>query len=106
MLKASRRRFGAKTAPAPSLWLLAPVAAFCVAATFVAVYWPRRIQPDGGRGSLEGAGASLADPAGNQNRFQVVVRVGVYTLTILRGAFALYPTNRSQTSCWSTNLPK
>ena len=53
------RRWGARTAPPPSLWLLAPVAAFCAAATFVAVYWPRRIQPDGGRGSLEGAGAFL-----------------------------------------------
>ena len=63
VLHASCRRWGVKTAPPPSLWLVAPVAAFCAAATFVAVYWPRRVQPDGGRGSLEGAGAAaLANP--------------------------------------------
>ena len=47
--------FSKKTAPRPSLFLLAPITAFCIAATFVAVYWPRDLQPDGGRGVLDGA---------------------------------------------------
>ena len=51
-------RFGPKTAPPPSLWLVIPVLTFCAASTIIAVYWPRSLQPDGGRGSLEGAGAT------------------------------------------------
>ena len=51
-------RFGSKTAPPPSLWLVIPVLTFCAASTIIAVYWPRSLQPDGGRGSLEGAGAT------------------------------------------------
>lgn len=49
-------RFGKHTAPRPSLILMAPVAAFLLAATFIAVYWPERIEPDAGRGSMDGAG--------------------------------------------------
>jgi H+-transporting ATPase len=49
-------RFGSKTAPRPSLILLAPVAAFLLAATFIAVYWPARVEPDQSRGSMDGAG--------------------------------------------------
>jgi H+-transporting ATPase len=48
--------FSKKTAPRPSLLLLAPVITLLTAATFVAVYWPARVKPDGGRGSMEGAG--------------------------------------------------
>ena len=32
------------------------MAAFCIAATLKAVYWPRDVQPDGGRGVIDGAG--------------------------------------------------
>lgn len=41
----------------PSLVLLAPVAAFLLAATLIAVYWPARAEPDASRGSFDGAGA-------------------------------------------------
>ena len=37
--------------------LLAPVAAFLLAATLIAVYWPARVEPDASRGSFDGAGA-------------------------------------------------
>ena len=47
--------FSQKTAPRPSIFLLLPIAAFCTAATFVAVYWSRDLQPDGGRGVIDGA---------------------------------------------------
>ena len=50
-------RFGPKTAPPPSLWLVIPVVSFSIAGTFIGVYWPLDVQPDGGRGVLEGAGA-------------------------------------------------
>jgi hypothetical protein len=49
-------RFGSKSAPRPSLVLLAPVVAFLLGATFIAVYWPSNIEPDQGRGAMEGAG--------------------------------------------------
>ena len=49
-------RFGKKTAPPPSLFLLLPVVVLTTAATFVAVYWPADVQPDGGRGEFEGCG--------------------------------------------------
>ncbi|KAK9806555.1 hypothetical protein WJX73_000387 [Symbiochloris irregularis] len=48
--------FSSKTAPRPSFIMLAPVAVFIVAATFIAVYWPLHVQPDGGRGDFAGAG--------------------------------------------------
>ncbi|KAK9817909.1 hypothetical protein WJX72_004165 [[Myrmecia] bisecta] len=48
-------RFSRSTAPRPSFYLLAPVAFFLTASTFIAVYWPRSLKPDGGRGSMEGA---------------------------------------------------
>ncbi|KAK9833891.1 hypothetical protein WJX74_009082 [Apatococcus lobatus] len=47
--------FSKKTAPRPSIFLVVPIAAFCLAGTFVAVYWPRDLQPDGGRGVIDGA---------------------------------------------------
>ena len=50
--------FGKKTAPPPSIFLLLPVCVFTVGATFVAVYWPADVQPDGGRGQFEGAGGT------------------------------------------------
>lgn len=53
-------RFTPKTAPRPSLLLVAAVSAVLIPATFIAVYWPEHIQPDGGRGVLIGAGESLA----------------------------------------------
>jgi len=49
-------RFSKHTAPPPSLILLAPMAAFLVGSTFISVYWPDRVRPDGGRGSMIGAG--------------------------------------------------
>lgn len=48
--------FTPSTAPRPSIFLLLPVALFLMASTFVGVYWPIRIQPDGGRGAITGAG--------------------------------------------------
>ena len=48
--------FSKKTAPRPSVFLIVPIAMFCLAGTFVAVYWPRNLQPDGGRGVIDGAG--------------------------------------------------
>lgn len=36
--------------------LMLPVAGFLLAATFVAVYWPLEIEPDQGRGAMDGAG--------------------------------------------------
>jgi H+-transporting ATPase len=50
-------RFGSRSAPPPSVFLVLPVAAVLAGATFVAVYWPHTLQPDGGRGILYGAGA-------------------------------------------------
>ena len=49
-------RFTKSTAPVPSPWLAVPMAVFLLGATFVAVYWPINVQPDGGRGELQGAG--------------------------------------------------
>ena len=48
--------FGAPGAPPPSLALLAPVTLFLTAGTFIAVYWPEQVKPDGGRGAMRGAG--------------------------------------------------
>ena len=56
-------KFGKKTAPPPSIFLLLPVCVFTIGATFVAVYWPASVQPDGGRGEFEGAGLSSAHNA-------------------------------------------
>ena len=57
-------RFTASTAPRPSVFLMLPVGGVLVAATFVAVYWPEEVQPDGGRGVLIGAGeCTLALPS-------------------------------------------
>ena len=39
--------------------LLLPVACFLLAATFIAVYWPLEVEPDQGRGAMDGAGAGL-----------------------------------------------
>ena len=36
-----------------------PVGAVLAAATFIAVYWPEQVQPDGGRGVLIGAGDGM-----------------------------------------------
>lgn len=49
-------RFTESTAPRPSVYLMLPVGGVLLAATFVAVYWPEEVQPDGGRGVLIGAG--------------------------------------------------
>ncbi|EIE22120.1 P-type ATPase [Coccomyxa subellipsoidea C-169] len=49
-------RFSKRTAPRPSLLLIAAVSCVLLPATFIAVYWPENIQPDGGRGILIGAG--------------------------------------------------
>lgn len=43
-------------APPPSLVLVFFMSIFLLAATFVAVYWPSNVRPDGGRGWMEGAG--------------------------------------------------
>ena len=48
--------FGPRTAPRPSLALIAPVAVFLLGSTFIAVYWPLSVQPDGGAAALQGAG--------------------------------------------------
>lgn len=50
--------FRPTTAPRPSAVMLAPVIVFMLAATFIGVYWPLHVQPDGGRGDFQGAGAS------------------------------------------------
>lgn len=47
------------TAPRPSLVLLLPVLLFLLGATFIAVYWPAHVQPDAGRGNLDGAGWAI-----------------------------------------------
>ena len=52
-------RFSDSTAPRPSVYLVIPVAAVLAAATFIAVYWPEQVQPDGGRGVLIGAGDGM-----------------------------------------------
>ncbi|BDA48222.1 Plasma membrane ATPase 1 [Coccomyxa sp. Obi] len=49
-------RWTPRSAPAPSVFLIAPVATVLIASTFVAAYWPANVQPDGGRGILYGAG--------------------------------------------------
>jgi hypothetical protein len=48
------------SAPRPSLLLIAPVLAFVLASIFIAVYWPRDTQPDGGVAVLVGAGGAGA----------------------------------------------
>ena len=55
-------RFTARTAPRPSIYLMLPVGAVLLASTFIAVYWPEAVQPDGGRGVLIGAGAHFRKP--------------------------------------------
>ena len=52
-------RFSSSTAPRPSVYLVIPVGAVLCAATFIAVYWPEQVQPDGGRGVLIGAGDGM-----------------------------------------------
>lgn len=52
-------RFSDSTAPRPSVFLVIPVGAVLCAATFIAVYWPEQVQPDGGRGVLIGAGDGM-----------------------------------------------
>ena len=48
--------FSKKGAPAPSLGLVGLMTIFLLVATFVGVYWPSHVRPDGGRGWMEGAG--------------------------------------------------
>jgi hypothetical protein len=48
--------FSKKTAPPPSLKLAIPVSFFLLASTFIAVYWPTSVKPDGGRGFMDGSG--------------------------------------------------
>ena len=43
-------------APPPSWQLLLPVGVFLMAGTFISVYWPEHVKPDGGRGMMKGAG--------------------------------------------------
>ena len=50
--------FSPTTAPAPAALLVVPVFFFLLAATFVAVYWPPRIKPDGGLGFMDGVSLS------------------------------------------------
>ena len=52
-------RFSDSTAPRPSVYLVIPVGAVLCVATFIAVYWPEQVQPDGGRGVLIGAGDGM-----------------------------------------------
>ena len=49
-------------APPPSLVLVFFMSIFLLAATFVAVYWPSNVRPDGGRGWMEGAGRNSPPP--------------------------------------------
>jgi hypothetical protein len=46
----------------PSLLLLLPVACFLLGATLIAVYWPLNVEPDGGRGAMDGAGTAFRPP--------------------------------------------
>merc|ERR1712130_141023 len=48
--------FSSKTAPPPALMLIVPVSIFLLGATFIAVYWPAHVKPDGGLGFMEGPG--------------------------------------------------
>ena len=52
--------FGKGGAPPPSLLLVALMSVFLLAATFVGVYWPSHVRPDGGRGWMEGAGTPFS----------------------------------------------
>ena len=58
--------FELKSSRRPSLVLLAPLGAFLLASTFIAVYWPARVEPDLGRGSMDGAGAAASTSMRNQ----------------------------------------
>ena len=49
-------------APPPSLILVGFVSIFLLAATFVGVYWPDDVRPDGGRGWMQGAGGRPPPP--------------------------------------------
>ena len=49
---------------------------FLLAATFVAVYWPSHVRPDGGRGWMEGAGIDPQHP--------MSLRVGFSRCALLR----------------------
>ena len=42
--------FSKSSGPPPSILLLVLMAVFLLAATFVGVYWPPNVRPDGGRG--------------------------------------------------------
>jgi H+-transporting ATPase len=48
--------FSSKTAPPPALMLVIPVTLFLLGATFIAVYWPAHVKPDGGLGFMQGPG--------------------------------------------------
>lgn len=64
-------RFTDSTAPRPSIYLMIPVGAVLLASTFIAVYWPEAVQPDGGRGALIGAGAYFRElPQLTQNELR------------------------------------
>ncbi len=56
-------RYTESTAPRPSVYLMIPVGAVLLASTFIAVYWPEAVQPDGGRGVLIGAGVHFRELA-------------------------------------------
>lgn len=53
--------FSPTTAPAPAALLVVPVFLFLLAATFVAVYWPPRVKPDGGLGFMDGVSFSSSN---------------------------------------------
>jgi hypothetical protein len=63
--------------------LLLPVGCFLMGATFIAVYWPLEVEPDQGRGAMDGAGvqdfgprAYVPPPAANMWRLPAACCVG------------------------------
>ena len=71
-------RFSDSTAPRPSVYLVIPVGAVLCAATFIAVYWPEQVQPDGGRGVLIGAGDGM--PAAVHATLICDIRYSLYAM--------------------------
>lgn len=48
--------FSKQTAPPPSWKLAVPISLFLLGSTFIAVYWPATVKPDGGKGFMDGIG--------------------------------------------------
>lgn len=60
---------------------MVPVMLFLLGATFIAVYWPARVQPDAGRGNLDGAGDL------NISAYRIVLSRSAYHTVLSRSAY-------------------